>query len=237
MYSLTNTTSSETIEESLEPVSYNARMDLNARIFKARTDASMTQDELALAVGKTRSAVAQWESGDVRPRHSTILSIAKATNKPLHWLESGIGDEDSGMLVVGQVAAGLWKEGSLEFKPYGVPVAPHPDYPSYAQRLYQVVGNSVNRAVADGEYVHCVNVYDAKIKPENGDLVIVRRLEHGLSEYTAKRFVVDGERKLLRPESHDAQWQNDLVLDGDDDTSIEITDVVIAKWSPLRRRT
>lgn len=214
---------------------YDAYMELKARIYTARRDANLTQDQLAEAVGKTRSAVTQWESGDVRPRHTTLAAIAKATGKPLSWLENGVDDKRSGLMVVGEVAAGLWKEGSLEYVRKAAPVAPHPDYPAESQRLYQVSGQSVNRVVSDGEYVHCVTVEDGAITPQSGDMVIVRRTEHGLTEYTAKRLLVEGGRHILRPESTEPEWQKDIVIDGTEDTQIAITDVVIAKWQPIRR--
>lgn len=237
MYSLTNATSSETIEECELGVGYTDAMDyleLNQRIYKARTDKGLTQDELAAAVGKTRGAVSQWESGEVRPRHSTLIAIAKATGKELSWIENGVSADRSGLMVVGEVAAGLWREGSVEYVRTAVPVSPHPDWPAQSQRLYQVKGTSINRTVLDGEYVHCVTVEDGAITPVNGDLVIVCRREHGLTEYTAKRYIVEGRRRILRPESNDPAWQSDIVLNGNDATEIIITDVVIAKWSPLR---
>ena len=210
-------------------------MEINARIYKARKDAGLTQDELAEAVGKTRGAVAQWEAGTVRPRHSTLLAIATATKTDILWIESGIGDEPLGLKVIGEIAAGIWKENSLEYVPYSMPVLPDPNYSASAQRLYKVSGNSLNKTVNDGAYIHCVNIHDGDIIPEHGDLVVVRRSAHGKTEYTAKRLILDGGEKILRPESNDARWQEDIVLDGDDDTEIIITDVVIAKWSPLRR--
>lgn len=236
MYSLTNVPSRQTIEDVGEAYSYNAAMDLKTRIYSARKDAGLSQAELADRVGKSRGAVAQWESGDVRPRHSTIVEIAKATNKPLSWLENGIEDERTGLMVIGEVAAGLWKEGTVEYLPQGMPVAPHPDYPAGSQRLYQVRGTSVNKTVDDGEYIHCVDIHAGGVIVESGDLVVVCRMEHGLTEYTAKRYVVEGGQKILRPDSTDSQWQADLDLSGDDGVSIKITDIVIAKWSPIRRR-
>ena len=74
------------------------------------------------------------------------------------------------------------------------------------------------------------------MQPEHGDLVIVRRLQHGLAEYTAKTLVMENGRVFLRPESNDPDWQADIELTGNDDTEIAITDVVIAKWSPIARR-
>ena len=214
-------------------------MDLNQRIFKARSDAKMTQEELAKAVKKTRSAVAQWESGEVRPRHQTLVDISVATKKPLFWLMNG-GDEPGGPAVgldcVGEVAAGTWREGNVTFPIFKEPVAPHPDYPSYAQRLYRVSGESINMVADHGEFLHAVDIKAAAIKPESGDLVIVRRMEHGLAEYTAKQLVWQNGEWLLRPESHHPEWQNDIRLDGDEGVEIEITDIVIAKWSPIARR-
>jgi DNA-binding XRE family transcriptional regulator len=213
-------------------------MELKARIFKARNDAKMTQDALAAAVGVTRGAVAQWESGDVRPRHTTMLKIAAATGKSIAWLETG-GDKDGsaiGMPVVGEVAAGMWREGTVYFPTYIQPVAPSPEYPAHAQRLYRVSGTSIDRVAANGEYLHAVDVQLGGIHPENGDLVIVRRMQHGLAEYTAKQFVVERGRQFLRPESNDPDWQSDIAVDDDGGAEIEITDIVIGKWAPVARR-
>lgn len=235
LYSLTNVTSTETNGDCDNGYLYSSCMKLHERILKARRDADLTQEALATLVGKTRGAVSQWESGEVRPRHGSIVAIAKATNTDPTWLESGIDEENFGLSVVGVVAAGTWQEGSVEYEPSTKPVAPHPHYPPHAQRLYQVSGNSLNRLVNNGEYIHAVNVMDAALIPQHGDLVVVRRLEHGLSEYTAKRLlIIDGER-ILRPESNDPQWQTDVVLNGNEDTEITITDIVIAKWSPIGR--
>lgn len=235
MYSLTNHTSRQTNDDWQITAMYSWEMKLNERIHKARKDANLTQDALAALVDKTRGAVAQWESGEVRPRHSSLKAIAKATNTDLLWLESGVDEENFGLMVAGIVAAGTWKEGDTEYEPCSKPVAPHPSYPAHAQRLYQVSGNSLNKLVNNGEYIHAINIMDASISPQHGDLVVVRRLEHGLTEYTAKRLlIIDGER-VLRPESTDPQWQTDLILNGNEDTEITITDIVIAKWSPITR--
>lgn len=236
MYSLTNGASSHSVEDCDGMDVYDVgAMELNQRILLARVEAKLTQEELADRVGKTRGAVSQWESGEVHPRPATLKAIAKATGKALIWLQSGVDNKKPGLFVVGEVAAGIWREGSVEYVPFGVPVAPHPDYPAEAQRLYQVRGNSVNRTVADGEYVHCVSVDSGAISPENGDLVIVVREKHGTNEYTAKRLVIEGRKHILRPESTDPHHQEDIVIDGDEDTQIRVIDVVVAKWKPFRR--
>lgn len=210
-------------------------MELKDRILKARTTAKLTQEQLGLAVGKTRGAVAQWESGEVRPRHTTIQAIARALSVSASWLTNGAEAETAGLEVVGDVAGGIWREGSLEFQRYIVPVAPHPGYPAHAQRLYRVSGTSVNKIVDDGEFIHCVSVGESGVRPEDGDLVVVERIEHGLTEYTTKRLRFENGIPYLRPESFDPAWQSDIELEGDDGTEIRITDIVIAKWSPIGR--
>jgi transcriptional regulator with XRE-family HTH domain len=235
MYSFPNLPSSQTIEERERRLGYESFMELKARILKARLDAGMTQQQLADAVKKTRGAVAQWESGEVRPRHSTLTLIAGATEKDIRWLESGVDSANTGMWVVGEVAAGSWREASAMLKPYALPVTPHPHYPPEAQRLYRISGPSVNKLVRDGEYIHCVDILAADTVPVSGDLVVVKKMEHGRAEYSAKRFLRIGGKTILRPESDDPEFQDDLVVDGDDDTEIAITDIVIAKWSPISR--
>lgn len=235
MYSLTNVTSSKSNDAFLACEIYDPFMQLNERILKARLDAKLTQEELASLVGRTRGAVAQWESGEVRPRHTNLIGIAKATGTNINWLESGIDQDSIGLIVVGEVAAGTWREGEADYEPYAQPVAPHPSYPAHAQRLYKVRGNSLNKIVSSGEYIHAVNIMEAPVIPVNGDLVIVRRLEHGLTEYTAKRLIIVDGKRILRPESNDPNWQEDLILNGNEDTEITITDIAIAKWSPINR--
>lgn len=70
-------------------------MILKERILSARLNAKMTQEELAKAVGKTRGAVAQWETGTFHPRPNTMEAIAKALNVSLDWLLTGIKADDN----------------------------------------------------------------------------------------------------------------------------------------------
>lgn len=242
MYSLTNIASSETNDDFAQVSEYDFGMSLNQRIFKARSDAKMTQQQLADAVKKSRGAVAQWESGEVHPRRNTLEAIASATGVSVLFLEHGWEDGPMsgpmvGLQVVGEISAGVWREASGHPEPRYEPVAKHPDYPGHGQRLYKIIGDSINRVADSGEYLHCVEMHDGGISPEHGDLVIVRRMQHGLAEYTAKQMIWENGRWLLRPLSDNPQWQADIELVGDDDTEISVTDLVVAKWSPIPRRS
>lgn len=79
-------------------------MRVAENIREARVAAGMTQNELADAVGKTRAAVTQWESGWVEPRLGTLEEIAAALGTSTAALVGGscVGD-DEGRLV------GIWR--------------------------------------------------------------------------------------------------------------------------------
>lgn len=62
------------------------------RIRQARLGATMSQSELALAVGVARSAVAQWERKDgAKPTTENMGKIAMATSVSFEWLATGRG--------------------------------------------------------------------------------------------------------------------------------------------------
>jgi transcriptional regulator with XRE-family HTH domain len=66
------------------------------RIRQARVAAGIrTQQQLADAVGVTRSAVSQWESGTsqhVKPEH--LAAIAEACSVEMRWLATGRGPRE-----------------------------------------------------------------------------------------------------------------------------------------------
>jgi len=64
------------------------------RIRKARTDAGLTQAQLGEAVGVSRAAVAQWESGDTKSLSSeNIFRAGRALRKSPEWLVTGLENE------------------------------------------------------------------------------------------------------------------------------------------------
>lgn len=60
------------------------------RLRAARRYADLTQREVAIAVGLTRSAVAQWEAAEAeqrtRPSADHLIVFSKLTKAPLEWL-------------------------------------------------------------------------------------------------------------------------------------------------------
>lgn len=66
---------------------------IGERVKKARTDANLTQLELAKLVGISKAAISQIENGSTKsPAAPTLLSICTATGFSPHWIIKGKGD-------------------------------------------------------------------------------------------------------------------------------------------------
>jgi transcriptional regulator with XRE-family HTH domain len=61
-------------------------MSVADRIREARTEADLTQRDLAKALGVTHGAIALWETGQRDPSVTTVCKIAELTFKEPAWL-------------------------------------------------------------------------------------------------------------------------------------------------------
>src|SRR5271165_3988952 len=77
----------------LGKLTYSMRMtnprDIGARIRTAREDLGWTQDQLAAAVGVSRSAVAQWETGRAGQVTTNLTRIADVLEVGVEYLMYG----------------------------------------------------------------------------------------------------------------------------------------------------
>ncbi len=71
-------------------------MGIGERIKSARKQCGLSQVELAKAVGRSQSAVAEWETGDTEPRRNIVEKIAGALGVSAMWLEIGGAGEGGG---------------------------------------------------------------------------------------------------------------------------------------------
>lgn len=53
-------------------------------LITARTEANLTQADVAKRIGTTQSAIARLESGSISPSLSTLTKYAEATGRTLH---------------------------------------------------------------------------------------------------------------------------------------------------------
>jgi transcriptional regulator with XRE-family HTH domain len=59
------------------------------RLKRAREDAGITQEDLAQFIGKDKSIISYYESGNRRPRYETLKKICDRLNVPVEYVLSG----------------------------------------------------------------------------------------------------------------------------------------------------
>lgn len=210
---------------------------IGQRIRQARKARGLSQAKLAVLVGVSRPAVTQWENDDNEPDTANLIAVAEQLDVPYVWLAQG--EDQSGvrpMPVLGEVAAGVWREvDGNTYEP--IPVAPSPLYPTSAQFALKVVGPSMDKLAPDGDFIHVVDVEKAKMQLRNKDIVVVERRRHGTVEVSVKRYLEEGGKITLRPESTDPRFQEPLefVAGADDDTQVKVIAIAIGRYSAWKR--
>ena len=65
---------------------------VNERVRKVRNDAGLTQAEFAEKIGKNRISISKIESGESKPRPSTLNVICEEFSIKRHWMNTGDGE-------------------------------------------------------------------------------------------------------------------------------------------------
>lgn len=140
-----------------------------------------------------------------------------------------------------KVQAGLWFEMDSDepIEPYDRPVVPDPRFAEWPQWLEQVVGDSADRRVKPGAYVHVVDAIEMGYAPTTGHWVIVerRRDQGAVRERTLKQVeVLDDGAVRLWPRSTNPRWSEPVSLtDGvrnPDGIEVEIVGLMIGSYEP-----
>lgn len=149
--------------------------------------------------------------------------IASAANSGRELLE-----------VTGAVAAGIWRE-QTNWPPeqrHMIEVGPNP-YPGSERFALRNEGLSMNRTIPPDSDLECLRVAFGSVEPRPGDLVIVERTSHDLTEMTCKRLDVEGEDWVLRCESYEPEFQYSLKIGRPDngiftDDEIRVVAIVLS---------
>lgn len=91
-------------------------MGIGDRIKKARKKTGISQAELAKLVGRSQSAVAEWEIGETEPRRNIVEKIATALNVSPLWLEVGGATDNERLYDAGEPEH--WLPASRERAPH-----------------------------------------------------------------------------------------------------------------------
>lgn len=71
------------------------KLAVGRRIAKARQELQMSQQALGRLVGRSASAVTQWETGLTSPTMENFQKLSSALSKPVQWLMEGKGEDAS----------------------------------------------------------------------------------------------------------------------------------------------
>lgn len=200
-----------------------------ARLREARKDAGYDSAEKAAeAFGWGASGYRHHENANRAFNTEAVRRYARAFKVNPGWLAGfeGVPKRQSGSAepefieISGSVAAGVWRE-SMALPPEerrSYLMGPSP-FPGVRRFLLRVDGLSMDLVYAPGKVLDCFSIYDLGFEPESGDDVIVeRRREDGLREYTVKRFHRDEDGVTwLIPMSSQPEFQERIRVGKPDD--------------------
>lgn len=205
-------------------------------------ETGLTYTELARRAGVDSSTLTRFMNNpQYKPNLSdtTLQKIAASVNRPVPTpattmsLPGLIGVAT--VKVIGTAAAGLWKELSITSDDYygmeDIPVVENPRFAGKEQYALLVEGNSINRAIQDGEYAICVAWAELGIEPTTGQYVHVERSRGGLQEVTVKKIQIVGGHVQLWPDSTDTRFQTPLDLSElEEESEVTIRGLVIGSY-------
>lgn len=149
--------------------------------------------------------------------------------------------DDDWVEVSGAVAAGRWLE-QTAWAPsdrYDVKFGP-PPYAGAKRFAVRMEGASMNRTIQDGADLECLWIKFQHLEPQPGDLVIVERKAHDLTEMTCKRLGRDADGWFICGESFDEQYNEPLRIGEPDpeavtDDGIRVIGIVLSAKTDLAR--
>jgi SOS-response transcriptional repressor LexA len=240
-------------------------MDLAERLRAARARRFAEAIDAARFLGVPQATYAHHEAGTRNPKPDAVERYARAFGVTPEWLQFGRGQmAPSGgdaaippisgaelrgpvaqpvrtLMIVGEVAAGVWREANADgFEPVPYEAPADPRFPKDAQCLFRVIGTSINRKATSGSLVRCVSVYAVADRlngrePQDGDWVVARRTKNGFAEMTVKQLRSRNGELMLFPDSTDLAHQDPIRVGRHDGDEVEIVAFVLDFINPATR--
>lgn len=198
---------------------------LGTRLKALRKTKKVTQQQLADAIGVSKTSVIYWEKDDNLPKHESLMALSKVLSVTSDFLLSGksSGDLDSNISapfpiagrlvpVISWVQAGSWT--TVESVPAGTQFEEWlPPNPKCGKNGYglEVVGESMLPDFRPGDKIY-VNPDFQITDLKTGDLVIVSC--QGDSEATFKKLIVESGNMYLQPLNPDWPEKTIALEDG-----------------------
>lgn len=232
---------------------------LALRALRARTQPKISSRDVAALLGKPPSTYAAYEDPakfkkpilpfDLVQKLAPIfeergipaaetLALAGLTGEFSAALRAPV-DENEWVEVAASVAAGVWKEHVEWPASERYEVRFGPTRIAGVERFgLRMEGLSMNRTIVPGSDLECIRVFSSGIEPRPGDLVIVQRSAHDLTEMTCKRLDDDGGEWVLRCESTEPEFQEPIRIGRPDaegfvDDEIRVIGIVMSAKADL----
>lgn len=186
-------------------------MNIGDKIKKRRLELNLTQDELAARLGyKNRSTVNKWEKDGSKLQQKKLKQIANALYVDVNYFFSDNNEDRLSIPVVGEVACGLpmFAEQNIIGYTYtdkkdGV------DFALYAH------GDSMTAArIMEGDLVYIRQ----QSTVDSGEIALV--LVDGETA-TIKRFYDYGDKVVLRPESFNPEYKEQVYKKSETDVIVQ----------------
>lgn len=129
--------------------------------------------------------------------------------------------------VSGSVQAGVWRAQSdwPAAERYDVRFGP-PPYAGAKRFGVRMEGLSMNRTIPPSADLECLWIKFSDVEAKPGDLVIAERTRHDLTEMTCKRLAAEGDELVLRCESTEPEFQDEVIRVGKPDRDTVTDDEV-----------
>jgi transcriptional regulator with XRE-family HTH domain len=222
----------------------SVRRSLIERLSSRMKDRGINRRQLSIKAGLGQTYINDLLSNKVKaPSVTALKAIATELDCDVAYL---LGDQEkprvqsdlnvrlSQILVAGVAEAGAFRSlkaspAEAEYQMAPVNAALSTSYPAAKHFAFAIRGSSMNAArpvpILEGMLVLCVDLVDANLELESGQIYVVRRTIDGgqTYEFTVKRAVIFKDRMELRPESSD-QSHRPIILryDAEPDPAVEV---------------
>lgn len=172
----------------------------------------------------------------------TLQKLAQAAGvEPMKLEGTTPASEQAFLPIRYRVQAGHWLKHDDAVQDFGetYPVSPNPRFAGHPQWLEEVVGDSADRVIPDGSFIHVVDAISIGYEPRNGNWVVVQRTRHGGMTYerSVKQVAIKGRRVELWPRSNNPKWDEPLNLMGSavdgEEIEVAVVGLVIGFYNPM----